>query len=67
MNTVSVAQRRRRAERRASVGRRLNRSRAGNAAMFFLLLTVGGVMAFPLFVIVNNAFKPLDEFFKMPP
>lgn len=35
--------------------------------MFLFLAIVGVFMAFPLVYIINNAFKPLDEFFKMPP
>lgn len=50
-----------------SISRRLNRSTGGNIAMFILLSVIGLCMAFPLIVIFNNAFKPLDEFFKMPP
>jgi putative chitobiose transport system permease protein len=46
---------------------RVNRSVGGNVAMFIFLAIVGLFMAFPLIFIFNNAFKPLDEFFKMPP
>lgn len=46
---------------------KVNRSVGGNVAMFLFLVIVGAFMAFPLIYIINNAFKPLDEFFKMPP
>lgn len=50
-----------------SVHSRVNRSLGGNIAMFLVLAVLGLFMAFPLIFIFNNAFKPLDEFFKMPP
>ena len=46
---------------------KVNRSIGGNVAMFVLLAILGLFMAFPLIFIINNAFKPLDEFFKVPP
>lgn len=47
--------------------RRINRSLGGNIAMFLFLAIMAVFMAFPLVMIINNAFKPLDEYFKMPP
>lgn len=47
--------------------RQLNRSRAGNAAMFIVMIICGIFMAVPLVMIVNNAFKPFDELFQYPP
>ncbi len=46
---------------------KVNRSMGGNVAMFIFLAIMAVFMAFPLVMIVNNAFKPLDEYFKMPP
>lgn len=45
----------------------LNRSRAGNAVMFIVMIICGIFMAVPLVMIVNNAFKPFDELFQYPP
>lgn len=47
--------------------RKVNRSMAGNTAMFIFLGIVGLFMALPLVYTVNNAFKPLDEIFIFPP
>ena len=47
--------------------RQLNRSRAGNAVMFIVMIICGIFMAVPLVMIVNNAFKPFDELFQYPP
>ena len=47
--------------------RRVNRSRAGTAAMFLVLLALALFMAFPMGVIIGNAFKPLDELWVFPP
>ncbi|MBZ4671130.1 MAG: multiple sugar transport system permease protein [Clostridiales bacterium] len=52
---------------RATKTRKVNRSLGGNIAMFTILALIGVFMAFPLVFIFNNAFKPLDEFFKIPP
>lgn len=52
---------------RATKTRKVNRSLGGNIAMFTILSLIGVFMAFPLVFIFNNAFKPLDEFFKIPP
>ena len=46
---------------------KLNRSRAGNALMFTVMIICGIFMAVPLVMILNNAFKPFDELFRYPP
>ena len=46
---------------------KLNRSRAGNALLFFIMIICGIFMVYPLVMIVNNAFKPFDELFRYPP
>lgn len=45
----------------------LNRSMAGNAILFFFMAICGIFMALPLVLVINNAFKPLDELFRYPP
>jgi putative chitobiose transport system permease protein len=45
----------------------LNRSMAGNALLFFFMAVCGVFMALPLVLVINNAFKPLDELFRYPP
>lgn len=47
--------------------KKLNRSMAGNTLLFILMAICGVFMALPLVMIVNNAFKPLDELFQFPP
>ena len=47
--------------------RRVNRSRAGNALLFVLMIICGVFMVLPLVMIVNNALKPPDEIFQYPP
>lgn len=47
--------------------RRVNRSRAGTVAMFLVLLVLALFMAFPMGIIIGNAFKPLDELWVYPP
>lgn len=47
--------------------RKLNRSRAGDFALFLLLLIFGTFSAYPLIMTVSNAFKTLDELFLFPP
>ena len=47
--------------------RKLNRSQAGNTALFILMGICGVFMALPLVMIVNNALKPLDELYQFPP
>lgn len=46
---------------------RVSRSRAGNIALFAVLLLFGIFSAYPLIMIASNAFKPLDELFVFPP
>lgn len=48
-------------------GRKLNRSRAGNALLFGLMIVCGVFMALPLVIVINNALKPIDEIFQFPP
>lgn len=45
----------------------LNRSMAGNATLFVFMAICAVFMALPLVMVINNAFKPLDELFKYPP
>lgn len=45
----------------------LARSRWGNIFNFVFLCLVGTFMVFPLVMIINNAFKPMDELFLFPP
>ena len=47
--------------------RKLNRSKAGNGILFFLMGVCGVFMALPLVMIINNALKPLDEIYQYPP
>lgn len=47
--------------------KKLNRSIAGNMLLFIIMAICGVFMALPLVMIVNNAFKPLDEIFRYPP
>ncbi len=47
--------------------KQLNRSKAGNALLFFMMAVCGIFMALPLIIIVNNALKPMDEIFQFPP
>lgn len=47
--------------------RKLNRSAAGNALLFFIMGIFGVLMALPLVMIVNNALKPMEELFQYPP
>lgn len=47
--------------------KQLNRSMAGNTIMFVIMAICGVFMALPLVMILNNAFKPLDELFRFPP
>jgi len=54
-------------KRRILGAKKLNRSRAGTALLFFFLSLFGIFMALPLVLTVNNAFKPLDELFLFPP
>ena len=47
--------------------KRINRSKAGDIALFIVLLIFGSFSAFPLIMTASNAFKPLDELFLFPP
>lgn len=47
--------------------KQLNRSMAGNTLLFVIMGICGVFMALPLVMIINNAFKPLDELFRFPP
>lgn len=47
--------------------KKLNRSPAGNALLFFFMAICGVFMALPLVMVINNALKPLDEIFQFPP
>ncbi len=48
-------------------GKRVNRSRAGTIAMFLVMLVFALFMAWPMVIIIGNAFKPLDELWVFPP
>ncbi|MBN1777799.1 MAG: carbohydrate ABC transporter permease [Clostridiales bacterium] len=47
--------------------KKLNRSMAGNALLFGLMIVCGIFMVLPLVMVVNNALKPIDEIFQFPP
>ena len=53
--------------RRSKKKKRINRSKAGDFALFLFLAISGFLSILPLIMIVNNAFKPLDEIFRFPP
>lgn len=40
---------------------------AGNTVLFFFMGVCGVFMVLPLVMVLNNAFKPLDELFRYPP
>lgn len=48
-------------------GNKVNRSRMGTAVMFLFLLIFACFMAWPMVIIIGNAFKPLDELWVFPP
>ena len=48
-------------------GNRVNRSRAGTIALFLVMLVFALFMAWPMIIIIGNAFKPLDELWVFPP
>lgn len=52
---------------RSKIKKRVNRSKGGDLALFIFLAICGILSILPLILIVNNAFKPLDEIFKFPP
>ncbi len=45
----------------------LNRSRGGDLAINTILLILGLIMALPMYLLIINAFKPLNELFLYPP
>ncbi|MBR6916898.1 MAG: carbohydrate ABC transporter permease [Clostridia bacterium] len=45
----------------------LNRSRGGDTAINLVLLVLGLVMALPMYLIIINSLKPLNELFLYPP
>ena len=47
--------------------RTANRSRIVDIAIYLFLILAGAFFALPLIYVMNNAFKPLDEFFIYPP
>ena len=47
--------------------KKLNRSMAGNALLFTLMIICGLFMVLPLVMVINNALKPIDEIFQFPP
>ena len=51
----------------AHAQRRVNRSRAGNVAMFVFLFIVASFTALPMIYAVSTSLKPLDELWKFPP
>ena len=52
---------------RSKKKKRINRSKAGDISLMTFLILSGILSILPLILIVNNAFKPLDEIFKYPP
>ncbi|MBQ4060804.1 MAG: carbohydrate ABC transporter permease [Bacilli bacterium] len=54
-------------KRRSKIKKRVNRSKAGDITLFIFLIGSSILSILPLIMIVNNAFKPLDEIFKFPP
>ena len=54
-------------KRRSKIKKRVNRSKAGDITLFIFLICSSILSILPLIMIVNNAFKPLDEIFKFPP
>lgn len=52
---------------RSKKKKRINRSKGGDIALFLFLAICGLLSILPLIMIVNNAFKPMDEIFKFPP
>jgi len=53
--------------RRRLYVKRINRSLSGSVFLFAILLGLAAAMSMPLILIINNAFKPLDELFLFPP
>lgn len=54
-------------KRRSKIKRRVNRSKFGDTVLFIFLIGSSILSILPLIMIVNNAFKPLDEIFLFPP
>jgi ABC-type glycerol-3-phosphate transport system permease component len=52
---------------RSKKKKRVNRSLGGDIALFVFLALCGSVSVLPLLLTFNNAFKPLDELFIVPP
>ena len=61
--TISLATR----LRRKFYTKKINRSLGGSAVLFFILSILAAAMFLPLVLVVNNAFKPLDELLMFPP
>lgn len=53
--------------KKAGKTKKLNRSKFGNAIIFFLLGLFGIFMALPIIYAIIQSFKPLDEIFLFPP
>ena len=53
--------------RRMFYTKKINRSVGGSALLFIILSILAAVMFLPLILVVNNAFKPLDELLMFPP
>lgn len=53
--------------KRLPTGKRLNRSLGGNAVLFFVLFVFALFMALPLYLMLVNSFKPLNELWTFPP
>ena len=45
----------------------LNRSAGGDAGITFMLTILGVIMFFPMYYVVIQSLKPLDELFMFPP
>lgn len=54
-------------KRKIKKKKRVSRSKAGDLALFLVLLAFGLFSAYPLIFTINAAFKPLDEIFLFPP
>ena len=52
---------------RVKTRKKINRSRLGNAVIFFLLAVLGTFMALPIIYAVIQSFKPIEEIFMFPP
>ena len=68
-NVNSTGMKIKRAVRRIFSNRteKVNRTKAGNAVIFFFMACFGLYSILPLFLTVCQAFKPLNEFFLFPP